>query len=284
MYSSEIDGPTREMYYKNFGEYPDGDICQVPSDRIPPHDILCGGFPCQSFSIAGKKQGLNNSGKLFYEIIRIANHHRPGILLLENVRNILTIDGGLVLSKIITEFQKIDYSVTYYVLNSSYFGVPQSRVRVYFVVTDNHSDKKIRVREPYPTCEKIYLEDILDNHKSNVRWKTKRDDYEWQEFPKENKLQSLKIGSFGGRRQGERVYSIKGHAVTQLASTGGYAYKTGHYLVDGRIRGLSLLECRRVMGFPDNHHVSKGEHGYRQLGNAVIPKMIEHVYRNLEIN
>ena len=134
VYSCEIDKPARDMYKKNFGHFPEGaDILDVNAQDIPEHDILCGGFPCQPFSIAGKKGGLTDDrGQLFFEIIRIVKHHKPKVLLLENVRNILSIDGGGVLDMILDTLNKEGYNVRYALLNASDYGIPQARKRVYF--------------------------------------------------------------------------------------------------------------------------------------------------------
>lgn len=90
-----------KKHIKNFGDKPHGDITEIPANKIPKHDILCAGFPCQSFSISGKRLGIeDDNGKLFYEIIRIAQYHKPYILLLEHVKNILNINNGSVIKTI----------------------------------------------------------------------------------------------------------------------------------------------------------------------------------------
>ena len=95
VFSSEIDYHCRQIYYENFGEFPDGDIKKIDVTHIPEHDILCAGFPCQSFSIAGKKGGLEDSqGNLFYQIIRIATYCQPKYLFLENVSNLISHNNG----------------------------------------------------------------------------------------------------------------------------------------------------------------------------------------------
>ena len=96
VFASEINTKLQKLYYKNFGIQPEGDIRKVHETEIPKHDILCAGFPCQPFSLAGKKTGYKcpNSGKLIKDILRITKYHLPNFLILENVPNILNIENG----------------------------------------------------------------------------------------------------------------------------------------------------------------------------------------------
>ena len=157
VFSSDIDEKAKESYYQNFGEKPKGDITEISEKKIPKHDILCAGFPCQSFSISGGMAGLDdNRGRLFYDIVRIAQYHQPYILLLENVKNILTVDNGKVIHTIETKLDEIGYKVNKHVLNASYFGIPQSRERVYFVCI-RKSEPSLHYHPPKQTQKKIYL-------------------------------------------------------------------------------------------------------------------------------
>lgn len=113
VFSSDIDKDVQETYKRNFGEKPMGDISEISERKIPKHDILCAGFPCQPFSISGKQNGLHDiNGKLFYEIIRIAQYHKPLILLLENVKNIMNNKNAYIGKNIETIFKNsiIDYA------------------------------------------------------------------------------------------------------------------------------------------------------------------------------
>ena len=286
VFSSDIDDKVQEVYKKNFGEKPVGDITEVSERKIPKHDILCAGFPCQSFSISGGMGGLNDRrGKLFYEIVRIAQYHQPHILLLENVKNILTVDDGKVIQTIETKLDEIGYRLYKHILNSSHFGIPQSRERVYFVGLrkDVRSKSKLTYKPPPPTDKKIYLEDILEKDVDKALF-IDRDDMVIDFEDKKHELRPIRIGHVNKGGQGERIYSAKGHAITLSAYGGGVGARTGLYLVEESVRRLSIVECKTLMGFPRTHYVSEGLQGYQQLGNAVIPAMVSHVYDSIRVS
>ncbi len=125
-----------QVYTKQFGEanHHAGDIRGVNAEEIPDFDLLCAGFPCQAFSVAGKRKGFEDTrGTLFFEICRIAEAKRPPLLLLENVRGLLSHDKGLTFQVILESLEELGYWAEWQVLNSKYFGVPQNRQRVFLV-------------------------------------------------------------------------------------------------------------------------------------------------------
>lgn len=132
---SEIDKYATEIYLKHFPEHKNyGDITKIATESIPDFDLLCGGFPCQSFSIAGKRQGFEDTrGTLFFDICRIVKKKRPKYLLLENVKGLLSHDNGRTFKTIITSLTELGYCVEWQVLNSKNFGVPQNRERVFII-------------------------------------------------------------------------------------------------------------------------------------------------------
>ncbi|GAJ09111.1 unnamed protein product, partial [marine sediment metagenome] len=135
VWSNEWDKYCAEIYQKNFGEKPDTrDIRTVPPRDIPDHDLLCAGFPCQSFSIAGKRAGFEDTrGTLFFEIARILRDKRPRHLLLENVKGLLSHQEGKTFQTILGILSDLGYRIEWQVLNSKHFGVPQNRERVFIV-------------------------------------------------------------------------------------------------------------------------------------------------------
>lgn len=136
--ASEIDAEACQVYSQNFCHLPEGDIRQIKS--LPEHDVLLAGFPCQSFSYAGKKRGFGEiRGTLFFEIVRLIDINKPRVLILENVRGLTTHDNGKTLATIEHEIKLRGYSFYQFVLNSVNFGLPQNRVRVYLVGVLNAS-------------------------------------------------------------------------------------------------------------------------------------------------
>ena len=132
--SVEIDKKACETYESNFGENPYGDITQ--ESQLPHFDVLLAGFPCQSFSYAGKQLGFGDTrGTLFFEVERLLEKHRPRLCLLENVRGLTTHDKGRTFKTIIERLEKLGYFVSYRLLNASNFGVPQNRVRIYIIAS-----------------------------------------------------------------------------------------------------------------------------------------------------
>ena len=282
VFSSEIDEHAQMVYQRNFHDKPRGDICDIKASEIPKHDILCAGFPCQSFSIAGKKSGLDDCrGRLFYEILRVVEYHKPLVLLLENVRNILTVDKGEVLKTIETRLDEVGYSVHYSLLDASDYGIPQSRERVYFSCLRKGSG--LGYKKPQPDRKDIFLRDVLDEV-IDERLIIHRDDITIEkngEPPPAHK--PIRIGHLNKGGQGERIYHPNGHAITLAADSGGVGSRTGLYLIDGVVRRLSISECKRLMGFGINHVTDIGSRGYRQLGNAVIPDMVTRSYDSITI-
>ncbi|MGE5655623.1 MAG: DNA (cytosine-5-)-methyltransferase [Actinomycetota bacterium] len=138
--SSEINPEAQWVYSHNFGEQPLGDIRAIA--QLPEHEILLAGFPCQTFSYAGKKAGFGDTrGTLFFEIMRLMDSNQPQAFIFENVRGLVTHDGGRTLETIKHEIKRRGYSFDYFLLNSANFGLPQNRVRIYLVGVLNASPR-----------------------------------------------------------------------------------------------------------------------------------------------
>ena len=162
VFSSEFDEDACKTYEANFGEHPSGDITKIEAQDIPDFDILLGGFPCQAFSIIGKKDGFSNEtcGTLFFDIERILKEKRPPAFMLENVRNLTAHDGGNTFRIIKEHLENLGYHVYAKVLNALDYGVPQKRERI--IIVGFLDDVKFVFPDPMPDEKKQKLTDILE--------------------------------------------------------------------------------------------------------------------------
>lgn len=134
VFASEIDKYARITYEANHGHVPAGDITKIHAADIPDHDLLMAGFPCQAFSVAGKRLGFEDTrGTLFFEIARILKHKQPAMFLLENVKGLKSHDQGRTLQTILDTLEGLGYQVHWKILNAKDYGVPQNRERIFFV-------------------------------------------------------------------------------------------------------------------------------------------------------
>ena len=316
VFTSEWDPYARKAYFINFGQFPFGDITAFTKsedklDEIPKHKVLCGGFPCQAFSISGLQRGFKDPrGSLFFEIYKIAKFHRPEILFLENVKNFARHDNGDTFKAVKGMLEKtmpsetnqeVGYRVSSVVLNASDFGAPTKRERIYIVAVRNDLAKS---EEKWAEWVKLlsnlgktngakpkYLEDIVGPLKeSDPLWKkvfvnrpAKFGRNKNREI--ENAIKPIRIGTFGKGGQGERIYSTKGHAITFSAYGGGVASKTGAYLIDGKPRKLTPAECAEAMGFKGMDVSTKDVpllQRYKQFGNSVVVNVVEAIFTEIK--
>lgn len=286
VFAAEWDKFAAETYEKNFHLKPFGDITQLEEKEIPNHDILCAGFPCQAFSISGKQKGFDDTrGTLFFDIARIVNFHKPKVLFLENVKNLTKHDEGKTLKTIIKTLEKLEYTIFTKIFNSSNFGLPQNRERVYIVAFHNSINSEF-FKFPVPPNHPICLAHILENKPKDAKI-IERDDIEiYKNYSVSNSLFSelellnkpIQIGKVNKGGQGERIYHTLGHAITLSAYGGGVGSKTGLYLVNGKIRKLSPRECARVQGFPDDFVLNAMDtQSYKQFGNSVSVNVLQHI-------
>lgn len=289
VFASEWDSFAAKVYENNFGIKPFGDITKIDETVVPEHDILCGGFPCQAFSISGKQKGFEDTrGTLFFDIARIVKHHKPKILFLENVKNLAKHDEGNTLKTIVKTLYDLNYTVKYRVLNASDYGLPQNRERIFIVCFRN--DLAVNnFSFPNPIGKSISLNSILEeNPKAKI---ITRSDIKFHktftpqtnifgELELPNKPVQIGIVNKGG--QGERIYSPYGHACTLSAYGGGAGSKTGIYAVDGVLRKLSPRECARVQGFPDTFKIDNIQgQAYKQFGNSVAVNVLKEIIKKI---
>ncbi|WP_394887517.1 DNA cytosine methyltransferase [Clostridium butyricum] len=280
VFSSEKDKFAIQTYEANYGEIPSGDIMNIKSDEIPSHDILCAGFPCQPFSVSGKQLGFEDErGVLFFEIYRIAQYHKPSILFLENVANLKKHNDSKTIQQMRKMLEELGYIVNIDILNASDYNVPQSRKRIYFVCFNK---EKLPVHTfkfpPKEICE-IYLKDIIEDDEKTKECRIIRNDIVLKNREVyNNEPNPIRIGTINKGGQGDRIYSILGHAITLSAQGGGAGAKTGAYLVNGYVRKLSPRECARVQGFPENFIIPvSSNQAYKQFGNSVALPVLKKI-------
>ena len=245
-----------QIYRKHWGEVCEGDIRTVDVDAIPEHDLLCAGFPCQSFSIAGKRRGFEDTrGTLFFEICRVIRAKRPSYLLLENVKGLLSHDNGETFKTIIYSLDELGYDCQWQVLNSKDFGVPQNRERVFIV---GHTRGKPRPKV-FPLGEASSLG-------KNSTW-----------------AYAIDSNIYKGVRGHRRRTMIEVRTLQGGAHSGGY-HSDMTILVEGKsnIRRLTPIECERLQGFPDDwtEGISDTQR-YKCLGNAVTVNVLEAIGRQM---
>ena len=285
VYSSEWDVHAQVTYRENFGEVPAGDITAVEAATIPAHNVLSAGFPCQAFSISGKQRGFADiRGTLFFDIVRIAEHHEPEVLFLENVSNFARHDKGRTLAVVTEKLEQLGYRVFYSVLNAGHYGIPQSRRRIYVVCFRSDLDVD-DFRFPRPKHGPVKLRDFLEEDEQTQRYIVNHRETRLHLLPPEPDIfghypqKPIRIGTIGNGGQGERIYSDLGHAITLSAYGGGVASKTGAYLVNGKVRKLSPRECARIMGFPDTFKIPVTDsQAYKQFGNSVPIPVVRAIF------
>ncbi|MBO0465936.1 DNA (cytosine-5-)-methyltransferase [Enterococcus plantarum] len=297
VFSSEIDLHACEMYEENFGDNPYCDITKYDVSKIPDFDVLCAGFPCQSFSISGKQKGFYDDirGTLFFDICRVLEAKKPRAFILENVKNLSTHDKGRTLSVMLDALSKLGYTVNFKILNAKDFGVPQNRERV--IIVGNREGKffdfERLVKSPVESMEKFLdktgLFEILEPDEYTLLNKEyiKRQPQSGLEFIGYRNKKMRTVGVREGtehlsrvHKQPNRIYSSKGvHPTLPSQETAGRFY----IYVDGIVRKLTIKECYRFMGFPENF-IKVGKKGqlYSRIGNSICVNVVYAVAKELE--
>jgi DNA (cytosine-5)-methyltransferase 1 len=269
VFSSEIDVAARKTYEANFGDEPCGDITQIDEKDIPRHDLLLAGFPCQSFSIMGKRLGFADTrGTMFFEIERILKYHKPRALLLENVKQLVTHDKGETLAVILESLKNIGYFVKWKVLNALHFGLPQKRERIIIVgfLDESLTESFSFDFEPMPYS----LKDILENDDAVDR----------SLFASEHILEKRKARTVDKKVTYPAIWHENKSGNISILEYA-CALRTGashNYLLVNGCRRLSSRELLRLQGFPDSYKIVVSHADIRrQTGNSVPVNMIRAV-------
>ena len=215
VFASELDEGLRDIYIKNFSLKPEGDIRSIDEKLIPDHELICAGFPCQPFSRAGKKKGAKcpSSGKLVDEIFRIAEAKKPKYIMLENVPDVISIEGGKFWEHLVGGLRRMGYEVDHKVYTPREFGIPQKRKRVFIVACKTGLQ---HFKWPKPNEQEISLRSVAlkSNDKKNPISKDKEFALNcWQDFiSKTSEFTSLPIlaSEFGATYPyGKKVSTVK---------------------------------------------------------------------------
>jgi len=286
VFSSEIDPYSRKTYKINFDDIPQGDITLIPTSQIPDHDILTAGFPCQAFSIAGRRQGFEDSrGTLFFDIARIIKDKKPKAFFLENVKGLISHDKGKTLSTILDILKNdLDYFVPNpQIINAKNFGVPQNRERIFIIgfrkdLSINSFEypsslifntKFIDIREENPVSVKYYLSEQYLNtliaHKQ--RHKDKGNGFGYEVIPDDGIANAIVIGGMGKERNlviDERLTNFT--PVTNIKGQVNNSY----------VRRMTPREWARLQGYPDSFKIEVSDvQAYKQFANSVAIPAIQ---------
>jgi len=291
VFTSDIDKHAQIVYEKNFGELPFGDITKLDKNVIPPHDILAAGFPCQPFSISGLKKGFEDTrGTLIYHVFEIIEKRQPKVVLLENVKHLIHHDKGNTLRTIIKVLNDLGYKTSYKILNATSFGIPQNRERILIVgnKTRDFDFSKIKYSKTPNLNEFLDKEadfEYLKASEYTLLNETKKQ-ISGLIFAGYRNKEIRKAGVRPGtehlsrvHKQPNRIYSIEGtHPTIPSQETSGRFYVT-----DGDIvRKLTINECYRIMGFPDQFIKSGIQtEQYKQIGNSVCIPMISETAKEI---
>lgn len=268
VFSSELDKDACKTYEANFGEYPSGDITKVNASDIPDFDILLGGFPCQAFSIIGKKEGFANEtcGTLFFDIERILREKRPPAFMLENVRNLTAHDHGNTFKIIRSHLEALGYHVYAKVLNALDFGVPQKRERI--IIAGFLDDVNFSFPVPPPIADRKTLSDILEE---NVDKK-----YYVRDAIRKSRLERIKDKNYPKPYISHE--NMAGTVTPHPYSSALRAGASANYILINDERRPTEREMLRIQGFPETYKIVAAYGKVkRQCGNSVAVPVIKAV-------
>lgn len=242
--ASDISEAANATYENNYGIRPQGDIYNINFEDVEDFDVLCGGFPCQAFSQVGQRGAFrDNRGLLIFRVIEILRTKQPKVFILENVKNLKTIQGGSVFNTIYNGLEEAGYKVYAKILESKDYGTPQIRKRLFFVGVRKDISKEFCFPEPIPL--KYTFSEVMGG-------KTERD-YSF----------TIRIG---GRRSGINN-----------------RFNWDAYMVDGEVRYITPEECLLLQGFPKGFKLfGTMSQKYQQVGNSVSVFIVNEIVKQLQ--
>jgi DNA (cytosine-5)-methyltransferase 1 len=263
---SEIEKDAMRCYTQNHKGYHYGDCTKINPNDLPDFDLLTGGFPCQSFSMAGKGKGEQDTrGTLFYEIIRIAEVKKPRWMLLENVKGLTTKNHKKTFETILSELDRIGYSVDYKVLNSKDYGTPQDRKRVFFVCFRDSEDWEKWKGFPEKEELKLFFNEILDN-------------LPFREIP------PFQFRNYGDKKRINGLKSVSDKCFHTLTTNRSHQ---NQYILNGNKTMCRLFEKQevfRLMGFKDGEiNLNKISHNqaHKLAGNGWDINLVSKIFQKM---
>lgn len=286
VFSSEIDVFAQKTYHANFGEIPFGDITKIDEKDIPEHDILLGGFPCQAFSIAGRKLGFEDTrGTLFFDVARIIKEKKPKAFFLENVKGLVGHDRGKTLKTILNTLRN---DLGYFVpdpeiVNAKNFGVPQNRERIF--IAGFRKDLNIsEFKYPEPIGREVVFGDIKEEKEVSVKYylsntylktlrahrarhESKGNGFGFSIISDDEVANAIVVGGMGKERN--LVYDSRLTNFKPVTNIKGKVNREG-------IRRMTPREWARLQGYPDGFKIIVSDaQAYKQFGNSVAVPAIQ---------
>lgn len=294
LYSCEVNEECRRVYAKNFREVPETDISEIDLEALPKTNIITAGFPCQPFSICGKRKGFaDRRGTIFFYICELIKIKQPEVVILENVKHLLHVGKGSNFRVMIHALESLNYFVSYKILNAKDFGLPQNRERVFIIASKHKPFKFERIKRVYSIpvlkdflCDRGNFEylnpseyTLIENPKrqdSGLIFVGYRNKSIWKTGIRPNTEHLSRV-----HRQPNRIYSVEGVHPTLPSQE-----SSGRFFIylpeENRVRKLTIQECYRIMGFPEDFQRSHSlSESYKQVGNsvatAVVRKLIDAI-------
>lgn len=292
VFTSEIDDWACKTYSKNFPEdkhSPKCDVTKVVESELPDFDVVLAGFPCQAFSIAGRRGGFEDTrGTLFFDVARIIKEKRPAAFLLENVKGLTNHNGGKTFATILNVLtEDLGYNVHYRVLNAKDYGLAQNRERIYIVgFRENGGGFDYPEKDPIQKCirdiieenpvpAKYYLSDvyIASIKRHRARHEAKGHGFGYEIRPLDGISNTIVCGGMG--RERNLIIDPRQTDLTPTTHIKGEINKEGW-------RRMTPMEWERLQGFPDNWTAGiADQHRYKQMGNSVAVPVIRKICYNM---
>lgn len=280
VYAADNDLYAARIYNSNFSHKCElKDVRDIIPEQVPDHDILLGGFPCQSFSISAQnppRLGYKDErGKLFFEMINVLKVKKPRFFIGENVKGLLSANKGKAFPMIINEFEKAGYHIHYKLLNASEFGIPQKRERV-FIVGFRDFEDYLNFHFPTPTTlksNKVKLKQVLDK-KANSD-----DKWFFSDRAVEGMLRVREKMNKGRVQDLEQPCNTISSHLAKVSLNG----TDPVLMIDERYRRFTPREAANIQSFPENFELDKVSENrqYKAIGNAVPPVLMWHVANSL---